>query len=158
MGEERFADALGRGLSDPSADPAFKALQLALPSESDLAVLSAPADPAAIHMAREALRTRIAAHLADPLRYLHGALQGTPATSPPAPRRPVAAPCATPPLAMLTTSGHQIDRDRAKGHFEAAANMTDAIGGLASLITLGGAEADDRRWRRSTPAGAMSPW
>ena len=39
VGEERFADALGRALSDPSADPAFKALLLALPSESDLAVL-----------------------------------------------------------------------------------------------------------------------
>ncbi|HEY2052163.1 MAG TPA: aminopeptidase N [Caulobacteraceae bacterium] len=152
VGEERFADALGRALSDPSADPAFKALQLALPSESDLAVLSTPADPAAIHEAREALRTRITAHLADPLRYLHGALQDAgefSASAEAAGRRALR----NAALAMLAVGGHQIDRDRAKGHFEAAANMTDAIGGLTALMLLGGAEADTAleafyaRWR-----------
>ena len=46
-----------------------------------------------------------------------------------------------------------MDRDRAKGHFDAAANMTDAIGGLTALTLLGGAETDAAletfyaRWR-----------
>ncbi|MGH6956849.1 MAG: aminopeptidase N, partial [Caulobacteraceae bacterium] len=63
VGEERFAAALGRALADQSAEPALKALMLALPSESDLAQAVTPADPAAIHDARESLRTRLAVHL-----------------------------------------------------------------------------------------------
>ena len=42
VGEERFAEAMGRSLDDQAAEPAFKALLLALPSESDLAILAAP--------------------------------------------------------------------------------------------------------------------
>ena len=59
VGEERFAEAMGRALNDQASDPAFKALLLSLPSESDLALAIQPADPAAIHAAREALRTRL---------------------------------------------------------------------------------------------------
>ncbi len=77
VGEERFADALGRALNDQSAGPAFKALLMALPSESDLALARGGADPAAIHAAREVLRGRIAVHLGDlsvaPLRRPPGA-------------------------------------------------------------------------------------
>src|SRR6185312_11196346 len=63
VGEERFAEAMGRALSDQSAEPAFKALMLSLPSESDLALAWNGADPAAIHAARDALRQRLATHL-----------------------------------------------------------------------------------------------
>src|SRR5579871_6980057 len=75
VGEERFAAAMGRALSDQSAEPAFKALSLLLPGENDLAMARDPADPAAIHAARDALRTRLAVHLGDLLRRLHGGLQ-----------------------------------------------------------------------------------
>ncbi|HEX2561572.1 aminopeptidase N, partial [Phenylobacterium sp.] len=47
VGEERFAEAVGRALSDQAAEPAFKALLLALPSEQELALARQPADPAA---------------------------------------------------------------------------------------------------------------
>src|SRR6185503_7732022 len=60
VGEERYAEAVGRALDDQASDPAFKALLLALPSEPDLALAMAPADPAAIHEARDALRQRLA--------------------------------------------------------------------------------------------------
>jgi len=152
VGEERFADALGRALEDQSADPAFKALQLALPSESDLAVLAPPADPAAIHEARDALRRRIAVHLADLLRRLHGGLQEPGEFSPDAEaagRRALR----NAAVSMLALGGHPLDRERAVGHFEAAANMTDAMGGLGALMLLGGQEAEDalgafyERWR-----------
>jgi aminopeptidase N len=152
VGEERFAEALGRALEDQSADPAFKALQLALPSEADLAVLSDPADPAAIHAARDALRARIAVHLADLLRRLHGGLQEPGEFSPSAEaagRRALR----NAAIAMLAAGGHLADRERARGHFEAAANMTDAMGGLGALMVLGGPEAEDAlaafyaRWR-----------
>jgi aminopeptidase N len=152
VGEERFAGALGRALEDQSADPAFKALQLSLPSEADLAVIAPPADPAALHGAREALRERIAVHLADELRRLHGGLQEAGEFSPSAEaagRRALR----NAAIVALAAGDHPVDRERAKGHFEAAANMTDAMGGLSALLQLGGAEAQDalagfyQRWR-----------
>jgi len=139
VAEERFADALGRALRDQSADPAFKALLLALPSESDLAVLSAPADPAALHDARDALRRRIAVHLSDLLHTLHGGLQDAGEFSPDAAaagRRALR----NAALGMLAADAHAMTRERARGHFEAAANMTDAMGGLSALMLLGGPE------------------
>ena len=139
VAEERFANALGRALRDQSADPAFKALLLGLPSESDLAVLSAPADPAALHGARDAVRRRIAVHLSDLLRTLHGGLQESGEFSPHAEaagRRALR----NAALSMLAADTHALNRERARGHFDAAANMTDAMGGLSALMLLGGAD------------------
>ena len=42
-----------------------QALLLVLPSEPDLALAMSPADPAAIHEARDALRMRLSVHLTD---------------------------------------------------------------------------------------------
>jgi aminopeptidase N len=141
VGEERFAEAMGRALDDQSSEPAFKALLLTLPMEGDLAVLSSPADPAAIHAAREALRMRMAQHLGPVLRRLHGGLQeaGTFSADAEAAGRRALRNAA---LDLLAADPHVLNRDRAKGHFEAAANMTDAMGGLNALIQLGGEEAD----------------
>ncbi len=142
VGEERFAEALGRAVDDQSSEPAFKALLLSLPSEGDLAVLSGPADPAALHGARQALRARIAVHLGDTLRRLHGGLQESGEFSPDAAsagRRALR----NAALEMLAADSQQHNRDRARGHFEAAANMTDAMGGLNALILMGGADADE---------------
>jgi aminopeptidase N len=137
VGEERFAEAMGRALDDQAAEPAFKALLLALPSESDLAVLAAPADPAAIHQAREALRARMAVHLGDVLRRLHGGLQEPGSFSPDADaagRRSLR----NAALELLAADPHSLNIERARGHFEAALNMTDAMGGLTALMILGG--------------------
>jgi aminopeptidase N len=141
VGEERFAEAMGRALDNQSADPAFKAQLLALPSEGDLAVISAPADPAAIHEARDALRARMALHLGGALRRLHGGLQESGAFSADAEaagRRALR----NAALDLLAADRHVLDRERAKGHFQAAANMTDAMGGLNALIQLGGEDAE----------------
>ncbi|MDE2357075.1 MAG: aminopeptidase N, partial [Alphaproteobacteria bacterium] len=141
VGEERFADALGRALRDQSSDPAFKALLLALPSESDLALISRPADPHALHEARDALRRRIAVHLADLLRDLHGTLQEGAAFSADAAaagRRALR----NAALMMLAADTHALNRRRAEGHFDSAGNMTDAMGGLTALVHLGGPEAE----------------
>jgi aminopeptidase N len=141
VGEERYAEALGRALDDQSADPAFKAQLLALPSEGDLAVLSAPADPAAIRDAREALRLRAARHLGVTLRRLHGGLQEAgefSADAEAAGRRALR----NAALDLLAADPHVLNRERALGHFQAAANMTDAIGGLNALIQLGGEDAE----------------
>ncbi|MDQ2859239.1 MAG: aminopeptidase N [Pseudomonadota bacterium] len=137
VGEERFAEAIGRAMDDQASAPAFKALLLAMPSESDLAVVSAPADPAAIHQACESLRGRMAVHLGAALRRLHGGLQEPGSFSPDAAaagRRSLR----NASLELLAADPHPLNRERAKGHFDAALNMTDAIGGLSALMILGG--------------------
>jgi aminopeptidase N len=152
VGEERFAEALGRALLDANADDAFKALLLELPREQDLALARQPADPAALHLAREALRARIAVHLAELLRDLHLALQELGDFSPDAAsagRRALR----NAALEMLSAAPDADIETRARGHFEAAGNMTDAMGGLTALINIGGAACEaalaafHARWR-----------
>jgi aminopeptidase N len=137
VGEERYAEAVGRALTDQAADPAFKALLLALPSEPDLSLAMAPADPAAIHTAREALRMRLALHLGDDLKHLHLGLQEAGEFSPDAAgagRRALR----NAALDLLTANPRAEVADLAAGHYEAAANMTDAMGGLTALMQIGG--------------------
>jgi len=137
VGEERYAEAVGRALADQAADPAFKALLLSLPSEPDLALAMAPADPAAIHQAREALRTRLALHLSDELKRLHTGLQDVGEFSPDAAgagRRALR----NAALELMAANPRSEVGELAYGHYEAAANMTDAIGGLSALTLIGG--------------------
>src|SRR5581483_6657061 len=137
VGEERYAEALGRSLTDQSAEPAFTALLLALPSEPDLALAAQPADPAAIHAAREALRARIAAHLGDQLKRLHMTMQDGGEFSPDAAsagRRALRN--AALELLAADPTGDVIER--AEGHYEGAGNMTDAMGALNALMLIGG--------------------
>ncbi|CAN5339229.1 aminopeptidase N [soil metagenome] len=152
VGEERFADALRRALADQSADPAFKALLLGLPSEADLAVATESADPAAIHEARDALRARIAVHCAHDLAGLHGALQEPgefSADAESAGRRALR----NAVIELLACDGHGGNVERAKGHYMASANMTDAMGGLFALMQIGGEAFEEAlahfydRWR-----------
>ncbi|WP_137803475.1 aminopeptidase N [Caulobacter sp. 3R27C2-B] len=152
VGEERYAEALGRALVDDTAEPAFKALLLALPSEPDLTLMIEAADPAALHEARDHLRTRIAVHLGDLLRRLHGEMQSTGAFSAEASaagRRALRNACAE----ALAADPHAENLARLKGHFDAALNMTDLIGGLYPLVVLGGTfrdealEAFHRAWK-----------
>jgi aminopeptidase N len=139
VGEERFAQAMGRALSDQAADPAFKALLLALPSEPDLALLMSSADPASIHAAREALRTRLAVHLAEELRRLHTGFQEAGEFSPDAAaagRRALR----NAALDMLAANPTSQTAELADGHYRGAGNMTDAMGGLTALMLIGGPE------------------
>lgn len=141
VNEERYAEALGRALADEAAEPAFKALLLALPSEGDLAQARAPVDPAALHEARDALRARIAVHLRGDLAALHTALQepGEFSASAEAAGRRALRNAA---LDMLTAAPDSDVRLRAEGHYEAAANMTDMMAGLSALMSLGGPAFD----------------
>ncbi|HEX3886971.1 MAG TPA: aminopeptidase N [Phenylobacterium sp.] len=137
VGEERYAEAVGRALADQAADPAFKALLLMLPSEPDLALAMTPADPTAIHEAREALRMRLAVHLSEELKRLHNGLQELGEFSPDASgagRRALR----NAALELMAANPRSEVGELAFGHYEAAANMTDAIGGLAALTLIGG--------------------
>jgi aminopeptidase N len=137
VGEQRFAEALDPALRDQSAEPAFKALLLALPSEHDLAVAAAPADPAAIHAAREELRGRMATHLGHQLRELHISLQETAPYSPDAEQAGRRA-LRNAALELLAADPTQVNAERAALHVKAATNMTDAMGGLSALMLIGG--------------------
>lgn len=137
VGEERYAEALGRALADQASDPAFKALLLALPSESDLALALQPADPAAIHAARDALRLRLSLHLEEDLKRLHIGLQELGEFSPDAAsagRRALR----NAALDLLAANPRGEIGELADGHYRAAANMTDAMGGLSALMQIGG--------------------
>ena len=141
VAEERYAEAVGRALADQAANEAFKALILILPSEPDIAMAMSPADPAAIHEARDLLRARLAVHLGDDLRRLHAGLSDGAPFSPDsasAGRRALR----NAVIELLAVDGHVENTDLAVRHFETAANMTDAMGGLNALIELGGEDRD----------------
>ena len=152
VGEEQFAEAVGRALGDSNAESAFKALLLGLPTEQDLAMAMQPADPAKLHEARNALRARLAIHLRDQLTRLHGELQDAgefSASAEAAGRRALR----NASIGMLVADPHAANVERAKGHYMASANMTDAMGGLAALMQVGGKAFDEAlahfydRWR-----------
>jgi aminopeptidase N len=126
-----------RALSDQSAEPAFKALLLSLPSESDLALAMQPADPAAIHAARDALRTRLALHLRADLLELYTRLQDQGEFSPSAEQAGNRA-LRNAALDLMAANPTPIVRTCAEGHLGAALTMTDAIGGLSALLQIGG--------------------
>ena len=152
VGEERFAEAMGRALDDQSSSNAFKALLLTLPSEADLVFAHTPADPRTIHEARDALRLRLAVHLADRLRGLHGALQeaGEFSVSAEAAGRRALRNAA---IDLLVADPSGLNVARARGHYSSAANMTDAIGGMNALMQIGGEPAQSaldnfhERWK-----------
>jgi aminopeptidase N len=142
VGEERYAEALGRALNDQASDEAFKALLLALPAESDLALMRSPVDPAALHAARNALRLRLALHLDTELRRLHTGLQNLGEFSPDAAgagRRALR----NAALELMAANPTRAVAEIASGHYHAAANMTDAMGGLYALMHIGGADYDE---------------
>ncbi len=152
VGEERYAEAVGRALQDQASDPAFKALLLALPAETDLALLRSPVDPAALHAARDALRQRLALHLDAELRRLHTGLQDLGEFSPDAAgagRRALR----NAALDLMAANPRSEVAEIASGHYHAAANMTDAIGGLNALMAIGGQAYDSaltdfyERWK-----------
>jgi len=152
VGEERFAEALGRALADQAADPAFKALMLALPTETELSLEMKPADPGALHDAREALRLRLALHLDEQLKHLHIGLQQLGEFSPDAAgagRRALR----NAALDLMAANPRSDVAELADGHYRAATNMTDAIGGLSALMLVGGEAFEDalahfyERWK-----------
>ncbi len=137
VGEERYAHAITRALADQASDPAFKALLLSLPSEADLALAQQPADPGAIHAAREALRLRLALHLVDDLKRLHSGLQDPGDFSPDAAsagRRALR----NAALDLLAANPRSDIAELTDGHYRAALNMTDSMGGLTALMAIGG--------------------
>jgi len=139
-GGSALTHALGGLLADAEADPAFAALCLALPSEDGVAGAVAERggvpDPDAVHAAREALAADLAEAHAATLARLYDAM-ATPgpysSDAGPAGRRALRL-AALGLLARIEGSG------RAEALFDAAGNMTERLGALATLVHAGRAE------------------
>ena len=123
------------GLNDQASDPAFKALLPRCPAIRPGAGHQ-PADPAAIHAAREALRTRLSLHLTEDLKRLHIGLQELAEFSPDA-----ASAGPRPAQRRAGPAGRQSprrDRRTGRGPLPRRGDTIDAVGGLSALMLVGG--------------------
>jgi aminopeptidase N len=126
-------DALGAVLGEGTLEPAFIALALTLPGESDLArEIGRDVDPDAIFAARSALRTVVGGQLAGPLfdhyRRLSESRPYTPDAAG-AGRRALRNVC----LDLLVATGRPDAVSLAAQQYQAADNMTDRMAALSTL-------------------------
>ncbi len=146
-----YLDGLGAVLRDTGLDPAYRALMLGQPSQSELAGLlhqsGTVPDPAAIHAASEDLRQAKATAFADFLPTLYAENQTEGPFSPeaePAGKRALA----NAALGLLT----RLDQGAtAAAQYAQADNMTQQLAALGALLDAGqGDDALDafyRQWR-----------
>ncbi|QFU17056.1 aminopeptidase N [Microvirga thermotolerans] len=141
-------DALAQALRDfvirdAERDPAFAALVLTLPGESDVAQeIGADVDPDAIHRARRELRRIVATVCRDALADIYDRFAETGPYSPDAAsagRRALRNVC----LDLLAAADAGLGERMASAQFEAASNMTDRLAALGVLTTLPGAARED---------------
>ncbi|WGH78876.1 aminopeptidase N [Jannaschia ovalis] len=129
-----WLDALHRLATDEAADPAFRALALALPSEDDLAgslhAASVVPDPDRIHAARKSAQRAIADRLADDLPALRAAM------AVPGPYDPRAADAGKRALGatLLRLQTLRDGGDAARAAYAAADNMTDRMAAFTCLL------------------------
>ncbi|MEM8699904.1 MAG: DUF3458 domain-containing protein, partial [Pseudomonadota bacterium] len=135
---EAWSAACGALLTDPSLDPAFRALALDLPGEDELAGEIAAngghADPDAIHAALTRLRRHLAASLEKELVETYHAMDVPGSYSPDADsagKRALRGRCLS--LLMAGPKGAALAAER----FSQADNMTDQMAGLIALVHHG---------------------
>ncbi len=123
-------------------DPAFAALMLSPPLESELAMrMNPPVDPEAIHHARMNLVRAIAAAHGDTFDQLYKKLSVCTVYTPDAKsagRRALR----NAALRYLTAADDTHAAQLALVHYRSATNMTDMIAGLAALTRMQGPERD----------------
>ncbi|WP_424974334.1 aminopeptidase N [Dinoroseobacter sp. S124A] len=134
---EAFLDAVMTVAQDPSLDPAFRALALALPSEDDLAQTlhsgGVTPDPDAIYAARKSLTRAIATHGAEAFGQLYDAMA---VPGPYTPDAKAAGQRALRGTALRLLS--EIDEGaRAKAQFLGADNMTEQLSAFSALLSIG---------------------
>ena len=146
-GVDAFSDALRASLDDDSLDPAYRALIMAVPGESELAQFTAAIDPAVIHARRKAFKSALSVRLYDTLDRLWtgrpaGAAFRADAAS--AGRRAL-----DNAVLDLILAGHNTGAANAGPvnaafvHTDRATNMTDRVGGLQALMHVEGQPYQD---------------
>jgi aminopeptidase N len=139
--EGGFVAAYGSVIADALAgriDPAFAALSLHLPSETDIArEIAKEVDPDAIYRARDSLRGALGRTHAPTLAALHEAMSSSGPFSPDAAaagRRALR----NGALAMYVAGSAIEGAARAQRQLAEADNMTEKLGALAALATIPG--------------------
>jgi len=136
--DSAFAAALGSVLEGAQSDPAFAALAVTLPSESDLAREQGEnVDPDALFSARKELRRELGAALSEVLHKTFEAVADRGPYMPDAAsagRRSVR----NAALDLLAAGDPTLGTQLAAAHFDGARNMTDRLAALATLALLGG--------------------
>ncbi|MGR3495077.1 aminopeptidase N [Citreimonas sp.] len=135
-----WIDALGRVLRDDTLDPAFRALMLGLPSQSELAQVlhekGATPDPDAIYVATEAMADALAQRF-EPM--LDALAEQARVDAPYAPDAEQSGKRALGGAALALRS--RLDGgEAAQAQFEAADNMTLQLSALTCLIRAGAAD------------------
>ena len=146
-----WIDALEQVIRDGDLDPAFRALMLSLPTQSELAQMlhakGVTPDPDAIHAAAETLRNAMAERWSSLLPELMAATRVTDRYSPDAQQSGKRA------LgnAVLSLQTRLDDGKAAQAQFDAADNMTMQLSALSCLITAGAEDAAlaafERQWK-----------
>lgn len=127
-------------LSDQSLDPAFRALVLTLPTDTEIADQLLEIDPEAIHLARSTLLNTLASELANDWQAIYQAstIDGEyQANSQQAGLRALRRVC----LSYLAASNTPEARQIVRRHFDTADNMTDQ---MAALIALNDSDWPER--------------
>ncbi len=150
-----YLDALERVARDDTLDPAFRAFALRLPSDEDMAQTLFDSglvpDPLAIHEAREKLALALAEHLSAILPDIYEAMN-IPGPYSPDPR---AAGCRALRMTALGLLS-RMDRGRAATkQFLAADNMTEQLGALSCLVTIGNGQEELARFYRQWQADRL---
>jgi aminopeptidase N len=132
--DDSVVAAFARVLTDETLSPAFRELALMLPSEAYLAEQMAESNPAAVHLARQFVRKRLANALRDDWLRVYeqhrtpGEYEATPEAAGHRALKNLA-------LSYLTELDDSADAVRlAAAQYEAANNMTDRAAALSALL------------------------
>ncbi|HJV07030.1 MAG TPA: aminopeptidase N [Chromobacteriaceae bacterium] len=136
---EAFVAAFRAVLKDELADPAFKALMLGLPSESDLLELVDDADPEQIHRVRTFVLDQLAAALRAEWREAYELNQTRDYRPQDAGKRDLK----NRALGMLNRLGDSWSATTARKQGQDADNMTDQMGAMLALRDRAGLEREE---------------
>ncbi len=136
-----YTKALGDTLADDAFDPAYKALVLTPPTESEILQSLSDVDPIAIRLASRWLSRAIGEHLRNPLLRAYHELKADGPFSPSAEaagRRALR----NRALGLLAASKHAQAAPLAISQLGSATNMTNELSALITLTRLGGRRID----------------